>query len=556
MKEVGLPAEIVPGFQTVDRAAMMDVPLSTWSLFAGAERHHHRSQIVSRLADGSLHRYTYGEFAARTQQLMHALDDLGVEPGGRVATLAWNSYRHVEAYFAAPCSGRVLHTLNVRLSDEELAFIMNDAEDSVVLVEPDFLPLLEKALPSAPSVKHVIVLGADTAGSSVASAIAYEDLIDGRPTTYDRPDIDERSPSGLCYTSGTTGRPKGVVSTHRSTYLHALGVSSGAGMSIGPGDTVLPQVPMFHAWAWGMVHASVGVGAQLVCYGGALEPKPFVDLLIAEQVTVAAGVPTVWIGVADELAGRSSDGRPLPHIRHIPCGGSQPPRSLIERYANDFAVPIIQAWGMTETSPLATMAWPQARMRDWPAEQVTEAARCQAGLPIPGIELSIRDDDGAEVPFDDESMGALYVRGPWVTAGYLHGHGAENFSDDGWFGTGDVAIGSQEGYFVIADRTKDLIKSGGEWISSVDMEAAIMAMPDVAEAAVVAIPDPKWLERPLACVVIKSGADVTVEAVRAHLEAHGFARWQLPDRIEIIDEVPKTAVGKFDKKVLRARFSE
>jgi fatty-acyl-CoA synthase len=535
-------------------AAMMDVPLTTWLLFAGAQRHHHRSEIVSRLPDGTVHRYTYGEFALRTQQLMHALDELGVAPGERVATLAWNSYRHVEAYFAAPCSGRVLHTLNVRLSVEELAFIMNDAGDAIVLVDPDFLPLLEKALPLVPSVRHVVVLGPDTAGCGLPSALAYEDLLAGRPTTYERPDLDERSPSGLCYTSGTTGRPKGVVSTHRSTYLHALGVSSGAGMCFGPGDTVLPQVPMFHAWAWGMVHAAIGVGAKLVCYGGALEPEPFVSLLADEGVTVAAGVPTVWIGVADALVRRAGGGRPLPHVRHIACGGSQPPRSLIERYATEFGIPIIQAWGMTETSPLATMAWPQARMRDWPADDVLRAARCQAGVPIPGVEISIRGDDGAPVPFDGETMGALHVRGPWVTGGYLHGHGAENFTADGWFATGDVAIGSPEGYFVIADRTKDLIKSGGEWISSVDMEAAIMAMPGVTEAAVVAVPDPKWLERPLACIVVQPGAAVTVEQVRDHLERHGFARWQLPDRIELIDEVPKTAVGKFDKKVLRSRF--
>jgi fatty-acyl-CoA synthase len=531
--------------------AMMDMPLTTWQLFNGAGSHHSRTEVVTRLPNGHIHRYTYGQFAARAQQLMHALDELGVAVGERVGTLAWNSHRHLEAYFAVPCSGRVLHTLNVRLSAEELAFILNDADDRVVLVDPDFLPLLEQAAPLVPGLKHVVVLAEQATGAELP-AVAYEDLLAGHPTEYDQPQLDERSAAGLCYTSGTTGKPKGVVSTHRSIYLHALGVASGAGMSVGPGDTVLPQVPMFHASAWGLIHAAVGVGASLVLYGGALEPEPFVDLLEREHVTVAAGVPTVWIGVADELARRA----PLTEIRHIVCGGSQPPRALIERYARDLGLTIVQAWGMTETSPLASVAWPQPRMRSWPEKDVISAVRTQAGLPIPGIEISIRDDSGVDVPFDGQTMGALHVRGPWVAAGYLHGHGAENFTEDGWFNTGDVAIGSPEGYFVIADRTKDLIKSGGEWISSVDMEAAIMAIPGVVEAAVIAVPDPRWLERPLACVVTEAGKTLDLMTLRDHLQRAGFARWQLPDRVELIDDVPKTAAGKFDKKALRARFPE
>jgi len=343
------------------------------------------------------------------------------------------------------------------------------------------------------------------------------------------------------------------VATHRSTYLHAMGVSSGAGMSVGPTDVVLPQVPMFHASAWWLAHAAVGVGAGLLLDGGGLEPEPFVDLLETERVTIAAGVPTVWLGVAEELASRAD---PLRSLRHIVCGGSQPPRSLIERFQSEFAVPIIQAWGMTETSPLASLAWPQPRMRDWPQDAVLDTARTRAGLPIPGIAISIRDADGAEVPDDGTSMGALHVRGPWVASGYLHGHGAESFTDDGWFDTGDVAVGHPDGYFVIADRTKDLIKSGGEWISSVDMEAALMGLPEVLEAAVIAIPDDRWLERPMACLVLRPDAQLTREQVRSHLEANGFARWQLPDRVELISEVPKTSVGKFDKKVLRTRFVE
>ncbi|MFZ0718532.1 AMP-binding protein, partial [Mycobacterium sp.] len=280
-----------------DHATVMDVPLTTWLLFAGAQRHHHSSEIVTRLPSGGIHRYTYGKFAARTQQLMHALDTLKVGQGERVATLAWNGFRHVEAYFGVPCSGRVLHTLNVRLSVEELVFIMNDADDRVVLVDRDFLPLIEQAAPLVPGLRHVIVLGPDTAGTTLPGAVDYEHLLLGEPKHYPQPVLDERSPCGLCYTSGTTGKPKGVVATHRSTYLHAMAVSSGAGMAVGPGDAVLPQVPMFHANAWGLIHASIGVGAKLVCYGGPLEPQPFVDLLTREQVTIAAAVPTVWIGV-------------------------------------------------------------------------------------------------------------------------------------------------------------------------------------------------------------------------------------------------------------------
>jgi fatty-acyl-CoA synthase len=528
---------------------MMQVPLNSWLLFDGAASHHGRAEIVTRLPDGNIHRYSYAEFARRTHRLMNALDTLDLPADAVVATLGWNSFRHLEAYFAVPCSGRVLHTLNIRLSADELAFVMQDAQDSMVLVDPAFTPLLAQVADRVPSLRHIVVL-ADIAGGTDLPALAYEPLLADEPESYARKAIDEAAPAALCYTSGTTGRPKGVVSTHRSVFLHALAVTSGAGMSIGPSDCVLPQVPMFHASAWGMPYASVAVGAKLVFFAGALEAKPFVDLLVDEQVTVTAAVPTVWVSVADELASRpnASD-----HLRHIICGGSQPPRALIERYQRDVSIPIVQAWGMTETSPLASVAWPQHRMRDWEQDTITDAARRQAGLPLPGVAVRLRDQDSQEVHFDGQSMGSLEVRGPWVADGYLHGHGTENFTDDGWFVTGDVAIGSPDGYFVIADRTKDLIKSGGEWISSVDMEAAIMAMPKVLEAAVIAVPDPKWVERPVAYVVTREGQTVDVDQIRKHLSASGFATWQLPDRVEFIEEVPKTAVGKFDKKVLRTR---
>ena len=531
---------------------MMDVPLNSWLLFENAPVHAAHAELVSRSPDGDVERHTYAEFGRRTQQFMHALDHLGIEAGAPVATLAWNSARHLEAYFGVPCTGRVLHTLNLRLSGEDLAFIIGDAGNTTVLVDPDLVPLLEQALVHLPALDHVIVLGGVVPETSIAGAVAYEDLIADEPTRYPRLDIGEHQPMGLCYTSGTTGKPKGAVYTHRSTFLHALACSSHAAMSIGPGDAVLPQVPMFHANAWGMPYAATAVGAKQVFFAGALEPGAFVDLLASERITVAAGVPTVWLGIADELARREEV---LPDLRHIICGGAQPPRSLIERYASEFGLRIVQAWGMTETSPLASVAWPQERMRDWSEDEVTSAARARAGLPLPGVEVSIRGDDGIEVPADGETMGDLCVRGPWVVDGYLHGGGEEAFTSDGWFRTGDVAVASDDGYFVIADRTKDLIKSGGEWISSVDMEAAVMEMAGVTESAVIAVPDPKWQERPLVCLVTQPGVEITAEQVREHLLERGFARWQLPERVELIDAVPKTTVGKFDKKVLRSRFS-
>jgi fatty-acyl-CoA synthase len=533
---------------------MMDVQLNAWSLFAHAQRHFAQTEIVTRLPDGTQHRYCYEEMAQRAQQLMHALDELGVEPGDRVASLAWNGYRHLEAYFGVPCARRVLHTLNLRLSPEDLAYVINHAEDRVILVDPDQLPLLEQVAGDIPTVRHVVVLGAEVPETTVPGVISYEDLLAGQPTSYRPLDIPEGEPMGLCYTSGTTGRPKGAVYTHRSTWLHATAVASHAGMAFGPTDSVLAQVPMFHANAWGMPYAATAVGAKQVFYGGALDARAFAELMVAEDVTVAAGVPTVWLAVGDELARRAAEGGGdpvLPALRHIVCGGSQPSRALIERYLDDFAIPIVQAWGMTETSPLASLAWPQQRMRSWSSERVIETARVQAGLPLPGLDVCIRDDHGQDVAWDGQTMGDLYARGPWVIDGYFRGEGADCFSDDGWFRTGDVAIGSPDGYFVIADRTKDLIKSGGEWISSVDMEAAIMALPEVVEAAVVAVPDPKWEERPLVCVVPVPGAEPTAQELVEFLEGR-VARWWLPERWAFLKEIPKTSVGKFDKKVLRA----
>ncbi|MFN2463063.1 MAG: long-chain fatty acid--CoA ligase [Candidatus Dormibacteria bacterium] len=532
--------------------AMMDTQLNSWLLFSHAEKHHGETEIVSLVGPGKKHRYTYREYARRTQQLMRALDRLGIERGAAVATMAWNNYRHLELYFAIPCTGRMLHTLNLRLSADDLAYIIGHAEDRAIFVDADLVPILEKLPEGALSgVRHIIVMG-DHAGTSLPNVQSYEDLIGGEDEHYDPIDIAENTPLGICYTSGTTGRPKGSVYTHRSTFLHSMAVQTASGLGIGPMDSILPIVPMFHANAWGMAHAGVACGSKLVFTGPHIDGPSVVDLMESEQVTISGGVPTVWLAVLEEL--RKSNRR-LPRLKHVACGGSQPPRALIEGLL-EVGVNLVQAWGMTETSPLATMAWPKASMLDLPADELTSQVRCQAGLPIPGIDVSIRDEEGNEVPWDGEALGNLLVRGPWVVDSYMKGDGAEQFTEDGWFRTGDVAVGSPTGYFVISDRTKDLIKSGGEWISSVDMEGAIMAMPDVLEAAVVAIPDPRWQERPLACVVPREGREVTLQQVHEHLLTHGFAKWQLPDRMELIEAVPRTTVGKFDKKVLRVRFPQ
>ncbi|MGK2874094.1 MAG: long-chain fatty acid--CoA ligase, partial [Nocardioides sp.] len=495
-------------------------------------------------------RTTYQEWAERTRRLGGVLDTLGVSGDGRVGTFGWNSQRHLELYFAAPCTGRVLHTLNIRLFPEQLTYVANHAEDEVIFVDRSVLPLLWPLIDTMKTVQHVIIMddGGNAEIPDDPRIADYEDLLaNASPVDFDV--RDERLAASMCYTSGTTGNPKGVVYSHRSTVLHTMTALSANAFGMGVQDVAMPIVPMFHANAWGIAHAAPAAGANLVLPGPIMQPEALANLLVDEGVTFTAGVPTIWQGVLPHLAGR-------PHrLRGIGCGGSAVPMALSEAYREQVGLPILQAWGMTETSPLASSSVLPGRYAD--ADEATVAAqRARAGIPIFGVEARIVDADTLEPqPWDDRATGELQVRGPWCAEEYYHPDaGVVLSTDDGWMRTGDVAAMDSFGSIRIADRTKDLIKSGGEWISSVDLENAIMSHPKVAEAAVVGVPHPRWDERPLACVVLKPGETATEQEIIDHLRPL-VAKWWLPDAVEFIDEVPKTSVGKFSKKDLRTRYA-
>ena len=510
---------------------MQDFPLTLPHILWRVEKLFARKQVATKTADG-VHRYTYGELASRVKRLANALQRLGVRQGDRVATLAWNNYRHLELYYAVPCMGAVLHTLNLRLSPDQLAFIANDAEDSIIVVDETLRPLLDKFVDRVPSVRRVIVLNDE-----------YESLLAAEEPAFEWPQLDERTAAAMCYTSGTTGHPKGVVYSHRSTFLHTMAILQTTAMSVDEADTILPMVPMFHANAWGLPYAAGMAGANFVFPDRWMgDAGAVLDLAESERATILAGVPTIWVGVLQKLGERA-----LPHVRAIICGGSAVPRSLIEAYESRGML-LLQAWGMTELSPMGSIS----RARSWHGEQVMDA-RATQGPPVPCVEWRIADlATGAELPWDGVAFGELEVRGPWVTSGYHHGADADRFTADGWFRTGDVASVTPDGYITIVDRAKDVIKSGGEWVSSVELENAIMAHPKVLEAAVIGVPHPKWQERPVGYVVPRAEhrGSVSADEILEHLAAK-FMRWWLPDEIRFIDEVPKTSVGKFDKKLLR-----
>ncbi len=533
------------------QGTMQDRPLALPHLFHRAERYSPAKEVVTATVTG-LERRTYGEWAARTRRLGGVLDQLGISADGRVATFAWNTARHLELYFAAPCTGRVLHTLNIRLFPEQVTYIVNHAQDEVVFVDRSLLGVLGPLLPTFDSVRHVVVMedGAEGPDPDGVELLDYEELLAGADAVEFHVDDEDRAAS-MCYTSGTTGNPKGVVYTHRSTYLHTMGVMLADSLGACETDVIMPVVPMFHANAWGLAHAGVAAGAKLVMPGPNMVPGKLAELIEGERVTVAAGVPTIWMGVLPELEGRDTSA-----LRAIPCGGSAVPKALSEAYRAQIGMPILQAWGMTETSPVASVARITSALVDLPEDELADL-RATQGRALLGVELRISDQaTGEELPWDGVSRGELQAAGPWIAASYHDDpRSPESFTEDGWLKTGDVAVITPEGFVRIVDRTKDVVKSGGEWISSVELENEIMAHPAVAEAAVIGVPHPKWSERPLACVVVRPGEELSKDDVLVFLEGR-VATWWLPDDVVFIEEVPKTSVGKFSKKDLRDRFGD
>ncbi|MFE7209983.1 long-chain fatty acid--CoA ligase [Streptomyces sp. NPDC057611] len=540
-------------------STMQDVPLLISRILAHGSTIHGASQVISWTGDGEPHRRSFAGIGERAAQLAHALrDDLGVAADDRVATLMWNNAEHVEAYFAIPCMGAVLHTLNLRLPAEQLAWIVNHAADRVIIVNGSLIPLLGPLLPHLKTVEHVVVSGPGDRtplDGSHARVHEYEDLIAAKPVTYDWPELDERQAAAMCYTSGTTGDPKGVVYSHRSVYLHSMQVNMSESMGLTDQDTTLVVVPQFHVNAWGLPHATFLSGVNLLMPDRFLQPAPLAEMIEREKPTHAAAVPTIWQGLLAELTARPRD---VSALTQVTIGGSACPPSLMEAF-DRLGMRVCHAWGMTETSPLGTVARPPAHAVGTDEEF---GYRLTQGRFPAGVEARLTGPGGERLPWDGESAGELEVRGPWIAGAYYNGPGAEplrpddKFSEDGWLKTGDVGTISPDGFLTLTDRAKDVIKSGGEWISSVELENALMSHPDVAEAAVVAVPDDKWGERPLATVVLKEGTTAGFEALRVFLqEERGIAKWQLPERWTIIEAVPKTSVGKFDKKVLRRQYA-
>ncbi|MEH7126084.1 long-chain fatty acid--CoA ligase [Bacillus sp. JJ1773] len=528
---------------------MMQTPLTMTQMIKRAERFFPKKQVVSRTASG-IQRFTYKQIADRTRRLAESLQKLGVERGDKIGTLAWNHHRHLEAYFAIPCSGAVLHTINIRLSPQHIVFIINHAEDKVLLIDSDILPLIEAVKDKLPNVKAFIIMTDDEElpETTLSPVYHYEQLLEEATGDYEYPDdLDENAPAGMCYTSATTGNPKGVIYSHRGIVLHsmALGMADSAGVS--EKDIAMPVVPMFHVNAWGLPFAAVWFGTNLVMPGPYFTPRLLAELIQEEKVTITAGVPTIWLGLLKELEENKYD---MSSLRSVLCGGSAAPKGMIKAFEQKHNIPFMHAYGMTETSPLVVISTLKSYQEELSYEERLDL-KAKQGILVPGLEMKIVGKDG-EAAWDGKEMGELAIRGPWIASEYYKDERTSEAFRDGWLYTGDVVTIDEEGFMKIVDRTMDLIKSGGEWISSVDIENALMAHEAVFEAAVVAVPHEEWQERPVACVVLKEAyqGKVDKQEILEFLKPQ-FAKWWLPDEILFLNEIPKTSVGKFLKIALR-----
>ncbi|MBM7694159.1 fatty-acyl-CoA synthase [Peribacillus deserti] len=533
---------------------MMNTPLLMTQMLERAEKYFSKKQVISR-TDGGIHRFTYKEMGERTRRLASCLKELGVEKGDRVGTMAWNHHRHLEAYFAVPCSGAVLHTINIRLAPQQIAYIINHAEDKVLLIDSDLLPLIQSIKDELHTVKAFIIMTDNESlpDTNLSPVFHYERLLEeGNPLFQFEQNLDENDPAGMCYTSATTGNPKGVVYTHRGIVLHSMALGLADSAALSEKDIAMPIVPMFHVNAWGLPFAGVWFGTTLVLPGPYFTPKLIAELIQSEKVTLSAGVPTIWLGLLKEIEENQYD---LSSLRGLICGGSAAPKGMIKAFEQKYNIPFMHAYGMTETSPIVLVSTLKSYQQELPEEEILEL-KAKQGVLIPGLEIKVMGANG-EVSPDGREMGELLIRGPWIASEYYKDDRSQDSFKDGWLYTGDVATIDGEGFVKIVDRTKDLIKSGGEWISSVDLENALMAHEAVFEAAVIAVPHEQWQERPLACVVLKETFEgrVTQEELIEFISPQ-FAKWWIPDEIIFMKEIPKTSVGKFLKRALREQVTQ
>ncbi|MEP2060028.1 MAG: long-chain fatty acid--CoA ligase [Maribacter litoralis] len=534
---------------------IMDYPLTTTTILNYAKSAFPDKKLISYLPDGTRHEYTYGQLYKRCCQLANALKNkLGITKGDMVGTFAWNHYQHVELYYGIPGIGAVCHTINIRLSSQQTEFIINHSEDKVIFVDVTLVPLLEKIAPLLETVeKYIIINAASGFTTSLPNIMHYEDLIGEQLETIDWPSLNENDASGMCYTSGTTGMPKGVLYSHRSTYLHAMTILTPNAGNYSNKDTILLIVPQFHVMAWGFPYMCLLTGSDMVMPSLHLQPDAIIKILESEKINKANGVPSIWRGVYEAM--KKNPPKTKLALKEYLVGGSALSASLIENFEKDFGIKGVQAWGMTETSPLGTASRLQQKHENL-SEKEQIKIRAKQGIEFPGIEMRIIGDDGEVAPRDGKTMGELQVKGAWVIKSYFKTNSRDSFTKDGWFRTGDVSTIDADGYMEITDRTKDLIKSGGEWISSVALESALMSHPKISEAAVIAIPDEKWSERPLATIVLADKNNAVSSEVLKEYLAKDFAKYQIPDQFVTIDQVPKTSVGKFDKKEIRRLYAE